>query len=176
MCHHYYRYVTETLNRYLEAIPSLYSKPTFVLAIGDHVGEDKPTLLYMPYFIPSRKLDQIRFLHIHWSLDLEPSLFIGISLTTLFRWNECWDMLSKFPNLQELLIRFECADAEHRIWDWQPLEKQLRALTDRIKVARKFVVVLPYQQTEIELGVGGDSRCEFRVPEKREDTAMEQLE
>lgn len=142
-----------------------------MLAIGDHKDEaDKPTLLYLPYFILPQRLDQIRFLYIHWSLDPEPFLHLGVSQKTLARWTECWDMLSKFPNLQDLRIRFECA--ESRITDWQPLEAQLKERTSRIKVAKKFVVVVPFQQTELELGVG-DSNCEFRVPENRIDTAIE---
>ena len=78
-------------------------------------------------------------------------------------------MLSKFPSLQDLRIRFECA--ESRISDWHPLEAQLQERTSRIKVAKKFVVVLPFQQTELELGAG-NSKCEFRVPENRVNTAI----
>lgn len=57
----------------MEAIGSIYESQTFVLAIGPHEERvhqnDKPTLLYLPYFILPQRLNQLRRLYIHCKIS-----------------------------------------------------------------------------------------------------------
>ncbi|KAF2451954.1 hypothetical protein P171DRAFT_468363 [Karstenula rhodostoma CBS 690.94] len=162
---------------YLEAIGSIYESQTFVLAIGPHEERvhhhDKPTLLYLPYFILPQRLNQLRRLYIHWNLSPNVGR-IGIADQTLDWWKECWHFLSTLQGLNELLIRFQSREDEQSRWDWEPLEAQLGECVRKIRVKKRFVVVLPFPENGIgnlHLDVG-ESKCEnpkkasflFRVP------------
>ncbi|KAL5392157.1 hypothetical protein DPSP01_000677 [Paraphaeosphaeria sporulosa] len=161
---------------YLEAIGSIYESQTFVLAIGPHEERvhqhDKPTLLYLPYFILPQRLNQLRRLYIHWNLS-PSTLHIGIADETLAWWKECWHFLSTLQGLNELLIRFQCRDGEHSRWDWAPLEAQLADYIKKIRVKKRFVVVLPFPESAIGNMYldGEESRCEVRVAEREPESA-----
>lgn len=101
--------------------------------------------------------------------NLSPSsLHIGIAQETLTWWVECWHFLSTLQGLNELRIRFQCRDQEQSRWDWAPLEAQLQEHVRKVKVKKKFVVVLPFPESALGNVYldGGDSRCEVRVAEK----------
>jgi hypothetical protein len=164
-------------NSYLEAIGSIYESQTFVLTIGPHEErvhqQSKPTLLYLPYFIPPQRLNQLRRLYIHWNLSPATG-HIGIADETLTWWKECWHFLSTLRGLHELLIRFQSRDEQHSRWDWEPLEAQLKEYISRVTVRRRFVVVLPFPESVVgNLSLDlGESRCEIRVAERETEPVI----
>jgi hypothetical protein len=164
-------------DRYLEAIGSIYESQTFVLTIGPHEErvhqQNKPTLLYLPYFILPQRLNQLRRLYIHWNLSPITGQ-IGIADETLTWWKECWHFLSTLRGLHELLIRFQSRDEQHSRWDWVPLEAQLGECISRITVRKRFLVVLPFSESVIgnpDFDVG-ESRCEVRVAQREAEPAL----
>ncbi|KAF1965921.1 hypothetical protein BU23DRAFT_603849 [Bimuria novae-zelandiae CBS 107.79] len=150
---------------YLEAVSSICASQVLVLAIGprENLPLYKPTLLYLPYFILPQRLNEPRYLYIHWILDPPEIRHIGISHATNFWWKECWGFLAKLPGLHELLIRFEGRDEQHLRWGWAPLEAGLAEYISKIHVRKRFVVVLPFPDGNLDLDVG-DSTCDIIIP------------
>lgn len=121
------------LNRYLEAIPSLCTAPTFVMAMENRL----PTLSYLPYFLLPQRLDQIRSLYIQWILHPGPN-----GLGACPAWHACWDFLARLTGLKDLRISFECDDPWRSGFDCSNFELRLRDYVTRVSVSKTYVVVL----------------------------------
>lgn len=157
--------------RYLESHPSILHSQTLILSLGPHEervhNPQKPTLLYLPYFILPQHLAHLRRLYIHWNLSPagEGESDTGLANETKIWWDECWRFLATLQGLNELLVKFQCRDGERRRGEWEALQSGLGEVVRRVKVRRRFVVVLPFLGRGEEVDVG-ESGCEVRVPDQ----------
>lgn len=137
------------------------------------------TLVYLPYFIQPQRLRQIRFLYINWRINpIRPliplpgkSYLAGLYLQDVWgppvgykvseAWRKSWEFLTRMEGLQELYVRFKCDDSEKG--EWLAKERELMDAVRAVKVKKRFVIVLPFVESNALLD-GGESRCEFRTP------------
>lgn len=96
----------------------------------------RPTLLCLSYFLLPQRLERIRSLCIQWNLDMGP-----VKET---EWDQCWDFLARLPDLQDVSIRFECDDVYQGPWLYTLFPTRFEDCVAKVKVAKRFVVVLPF--------------------------------
>lgn len=125
-------------------------------------------LLYLPNFVFPHRLRQIRSLCIHWCiypayklgrnyLSMDHRRILQVSTT----WKDCWKVLSYMEGLHELYISFACSEDEKV--RWLAMEARLLDGVKEVTVKKSFVIVLPFEESNLGLDVG-QSRCELRVP------------
>jgi hypothetical protein len=146
-------------NRYSEAIETLYSDNDFVVV---PVPFPAPTaLLYLPHFILSQRLRQIRYLQVSWRVTLWEITVIHESIYD--GWLYPWSIIEQMRGLKELYIQFWVQDRVTRE-AWLQKERELLEVVTKITSPSKFVAVMPTVESSTSIDTG-ESRCVFRLPQ-----------
>jgi len=131
-------------NRYIEAIPYLYSANTFVISNSD-------IMEYLPRLLLPQRIDVIRSIIFYWHVYLNPRqvleqesqetdpCFIGLPGT----WNATWANIAAMKSLRILHVKIEVMEL---FWESLNQDTATRLLQPikQVVVPKEFVLTLPF--------------------------------
>ncbi|KAF2263000.1 hypothetical protein CC78DRAFT_534406 [Lojkania enalia] len=139
---------------YTEAVPHLYKPHTFSLLHPTH-------LLYLPARIPVARLNNIRRLHLRWTIRALPLLRRGPHKKLAYpedttNWQRGWNILAHMKGLRDLRVVL-IDPSRNAMWEthWLELEGDLLECVKAVRQTRWFELALPYESCSTDWDLGG---------------------
>lgn len=130
--------------------------------------------MYLKNSLFPKRFNQIRTLRVNWHTDFPPYAMYRpgeISQEATLKWTLAWQVIANMAGLRDLYIFIPRPDTDPWKMLWLELESKILAPVQIVTIPEVFVVVLPFRESCTTLDVG-ESRCEFRLPEREKMVEM----
>ncbi|KAF2650740.1 hypothetical protein K491DRAFT_761564 [Lophiostoma macrostomum CBS 122681] len=150
---------------YSEAVEFLYTANEFSIA----PSRNHSALPFLPFFLISQRINQIRFLHVSWPVS---SWSLTVMHESVFdHWLYPWGIIQHMSGLKNLFVElWPMESTTHVRGAWLRNESVLLEVVKKVTAPTNFTVILPVLECSTDVDMG-DSHCILKLPERVEENS-----